>query len=396
MARLDSRGLRSPLCLSKVPFGQLIAAPWDLPHPDMLIWVWQAARTDHEPSRTALPRSAYTPPSDFQELICSLRADSIQDTGIGRDYTDLRRDLSLPVGFDNLSTAAKYSALSNSGADSSRILKFLSLAAQRNTIRAFAGSLRPAASGMQNYKNFCEYIGRPALPVQSDTVLLWSGLFRPGRTYSQYLAHVMKASILLRHPTDWITPDVRSVAKGLANAQDLSFKFQNYMFAADLLRLITSVKLDNEFGLACFMSFLLLLRVPSETLLMRKADNSDFSTEFPPQDQKILVGVRMVAGRPLFIAKFSWRKNLKHGCILRRPCLCDESSNLTRLLCPVHKLWPRMSRNIPVRGLIFPSLTASSFGRKLKSEMVRMGRKSGDSFFLSLFSTGGHPGATGF
>ena len=44
--------------------------------------------------------------------------------------------------------------------------------------------------------------------------------------------------------------------------------------------------------------------------------------------------------------------------------------------------------NIPNHGLIFPSLTASSFGRKLKSEMIRMGHRSGASFSSHCFRRG--------
>ena len=72
----------------------------------------------------------------------------------------------------------------------------------------------------------------------TDTILLRIATFRPGRTYSQYIAHGVKAAMLLRHPTVWRAPDVRSVARGLRNAQGLSFKFQNYLMADGLLRLL--------------------------------------------------------------------------------------------------------------------------------------------------------------
>ena len=103
----------------------------------------------------------------------------------------------------------------------------------------------------------------------TDTVLLRIALFRPGRTFAQYIAHVMKAAILIRRPTDWLAPSVRSVPRGLRNAQNLSFKFQNYLMADDLLRLLHVSNLSTEFGQAAFFSFLFLLRVPSETLWMR-------------------------------------------------------------------------------------------------------------------------------
>ena len=61
---------------------------------------------------------------------------------------------------------------------------------------------------------------------------------------------------MMRRPTDWLTPDVRSVAEGLGNAQNLPFRIQNFMMAPDPLTLIRTAKINNGFGLAAFASFL--------------------------------------------------------------------------------------------------------------------------------------------
>ena len=208
----------------------------------------------------------------------------------------------------------------------------------------------------------------PPFPAQADTILRRIGLFRPTRTFAQYLSHVVKACILLHQPTDWMSPAIKSVARGLASAQDLSFQFQNYVFADDLLKLAKSVKLDNDFGLVCFFSSLLLLRVPSEALLMRRSDDSDKITEPPPRKHKILVAVRAVKGAPLFVAKLAWRKNMRHGCILRRPCLCDEKAPMARTLFPVHQIWPRIEQralpipDIPIDREFLQQITTDQFG----------------------------------
>ena len=64
------------------------------------------------------------------------------------------------------------------------------------------------------------------------------------------------------------------------------------------------VELDNEFGLADFVSFLILLRVPSETLLIRIADEDGRVAEFPPSG---LRNHRMYpsdsGGEPMLVAK---------------------------------------------------------------------------------------------
>lgn len=206
---------------------------------------------------------------------------------------------------------------------------------------------------MQSYLNFCTFADRPVSPVQHETVRLWSCLFRPGRTFSQYLSHLMKAPILLHQPTDWLSPKIRSVARGLANAQDISFRFQNYMFADELLRLIKFAKLPTELGQAAFLSVLGLLRVPSETLMIQLACGSDLLTDFSPHDTKILAGIRAIQGSGMLLIKFSRRKNIKRGCIPRRPFLCDEPSTLARIFCPAHKLWPLIRARCRPRDRIF-------------------------------------------
>ena len=220
--------------------------------------------------------------------------------------------------------------------------------AKRNTLRAFAGSLRPAASGMQGFYNFCQFPGRPPFPVDTDTVLLRSTMFRPGRTFGQYIAHVMKASILLRQPTDWLTPDVRSASRGLKNAQDLSFRFHNFILAGDLIRLLRTCKLTSPCEQAAFLSFLFLFRVPSEALMLIRAEPSGRIAEFSPKRVKALVDVRTINGLELLVAKFAWGKNIRHGCILRRPCLCSDLNGVARLLRPVHMIWPLITARVRI------------------------------------------------
>ena len=142
----------------------------------------------------------------------------------------------------------------------------------------------------------------------------------------------MKAAIFPRQPTDWLTPDVRSAARGLRNAQNLSFEFQNYLMADDLMRLLQVSDLSTEFGQAAFYSFLFLIRVPSETLSMRKADLSDRLTEFPHQEHKVMVGMRAIGRRDFLLAKFSRRGILiADACYGFRACAWTVSP------------WPRPS-----------------------------------------------------
>ena len=388
VTQMNGRGILSPLHLKNVPFGELIKADWELAQPDMLLWLWQAVREVESPNRPSLPFRLHTPGPDFQKLITSLRRKNIGDTDITIEYEALKASLGLSADFEGLSNTAKCARLKDTKADQLTILRLLDLSAQRNTLRAFAGSLRPAASGMQSYLNFCTFMDRPCFPVDSDTIVLWSALFRPTGTFGLYLTHVMKACILLRQPTDWLSPNIRSAAKGLRQAAEVSFAFENFMLASDLLNLLKVVKLASPFGLAAFLSFLLLLRVPSETLLMRLAGPTDRITEFVPQNFEILAGLRSFKGTELLVVKFSRRKNLPRGCILRRPCLCDEPLVSARIFCPVHQIWPRLIQGIEIHGRLFPSLSAHKFGSALKAGMITAGYPEGGKYSSHCFRRG--------
>ena len=55
---------------------------------------------------------------------------------------------------------------------------------------------------------------------------------------------------------------------------------------------------------------------------------------------------------------------MKHGCILRRPCLCLGDLPLAKAVCPAHQIWPRIS--IRVRANDFPPPPVL-FGGKVRS-----------------------------
>ena len=317
----------------------------------------------------SLPVALYTLQPDFQELILSLRKGHIDSAQISMGYVNHRAELGLRENFEKLSNTTKREALADTGAGDSRILQVLDLSAKRNTVMLFAVSLRSAASGMRGYKNFCDFTGRPPFPVDADAILLWSGLFRPGKTFGLYLPHVMKAAILLRYPTGLLTPAVRAAARGLRKAAGSSFKSENYIIASDLLVLTRQVKLASEFGQAAFFADLFLLRVPSEALQMRMADSSGAITEFAPQKLKVLAGARTIKGADVMVAKFPWRKNVRRGCILRRPCICGESTTMARVLCPVHCVWPLIRDRDPCHGYLFTGFSTAKFNRELKRTM---------------------------
>ena len=85
---------------------------------------------------------------------------------------------------------------------------------------------------------------------------------------------------------------MKAIAKGLANAQDKSFAFSNYVFSKDLMCILDWETWHSTLAQVAFISYLSSLRVPSETLQLRRASNSDKLLKFEPQNEKALMGIR--------------------------------------------------------------------------------------------------------
>ena len=246
-------------------------------------------------------------------------------------------------------------------------------------MRSVKGSLPKVWSGIASYMRFCDLLGRPPFPPTAETVQLWGSTFNPGRAFSQYLAHRSKASILMNMDTDWLTPTMRRVARGLKNAQDLSFKFPNFTHSTELMDRLKFVKLASDTGNAYFLSYLFSLRVPSETLRLIRAFRNKRLAEFSPQTDKALIATRTFKGVTVLVVKFAFRGNIRNGCIFMRPCLCSDQA-LPHDLCPVHAIWPCIRDRVEPGFPLFPGLTSNTFNRQLKATMTALRVPEGGKF----------------
>ena len=216
----------------------------------------------------------------------------------------------------------------------------------------------------------------------------WGALFKPNPTYGLYLSHVQKAFHVLGRPVDWLTPRVRAAATGLKNLQNNSFRFPNYIFSDDLLRILEKMKLNSELGAICYLSFLFSLRIPSETFEIRRSFLDDRISEFPPQSEKVLIGPCTYLDTDLIVLKFSTRKNIKYGCILKRPCICKADRKRGPFLCPAHVLWPVLMTFAEPAELLFPEWNAGKFARSLRKLMIDLRYGAGDKFASKAFRRG--------
>ena len=124
-------------------------------------------------------------------------------------------DLRLPMNYELLGGAAKCDALNRADIRPPRRTGLRNLADRKNVLRAFAGSIRPAASGMKSYLGARRVPRREPLPLSTDSTDLLRGLSLPGKTGGVYFLRLMKDSIPPHRPTNPARPDSISAAMGL-------------------------------------------------------------------------------------------------------------------------------------------------------------------------------------
>ena len=321
-------------------------------------------------------------------MILSLRVNNLCETKYFKEWVRLRKVIGLGESYNDLMPNARVRALANAKVDKGVIEDFLRLGVKINHLRSVAGSLRCVSSGVHSYISFCVMVGRPFLPATEDSVLLWGSSFRPGRTFGNYLGHLRKGCLVFGSSLDWDTTAVRSVAKGLKSAHRIPFKFPNFIYTQDIFTIVNSIGWQSEFAQIRFISFLFPLRVPSEALLMIRAFSDDPIERFVPQADKVLIGTRSWNGIDCLIIKMSWRKNLTGGCILRRPCLCEDSNLRAQRICPPHRIWPLLAERVSSGERVFPSFRKNNVNQLLKLNLRLVGFSDGHLYTSKAFRRG--------
>ena len=342
------------------------------------IILWQSTKCFFEQrGPTALPQRVGLINKEIDQLLQKFQERRIDDTTIYKDSRHARGSLGLPHNFEGMAPLNRTSSLDRASGDGHCCHNFTRCAERLNIIRTAQGSLRSVTSGVRIYVRFAAVLGRTPFPPTTDTVRAWSCIFKPGRTYQNYLFHREKACFLLDLDTNWDTPAIRTISHGLENSQGRSFAFPNFIFPSALL-----VHTHDGANLALFpggLPFLpfLSLRAPSETLQLQRAFADDPITEFAPQTDKALIGIRTYKDCQLLVIKFAFRKNIRGGCVRFRPCIFFETDPRGRALCPIHAIWPLIRNRTAAGARLFPEITACSFNRALKAIMPKLGFAGG-------------------
>ena len=249
--------------------------------------------------------------NNAMELITELRSKLQEDAPIAKRRTALLRGLGLPANFESLTPLAKTNALATCGAPEHLISEFLDTSDRINILRSVQGSLRSVASGVNSYLRFCNLLSIPPFPVSTACASRWSACFNPGETYAQYTCRIRKACILLQHSTGWFTEEIKTIYRGLRNAQGRSFASPNFLMSGGLLEIITYEGQFAPMAAVAYLSYLFPLRVPSEAIRLEKADRFDKLLTFEPQQAKSLIGVETLRQTPVLAIKFRFRKDIR-------------------------------------------------------------------------------------
>ena len=132
-------------------------------------------------------------------------------------------------------------------------------------------------------------------------------------------------------------------------------EFRNFLYSKDVFTIINRLWRSVHFSQLSFLVYLFTLRIPSDDLLLRRAFKGDRLLEFVPQNEKVLGGVRSVGDTSCLVMKFSFRKDLPRGCILRRFCMCGAASSTSRKLCPHRRVWPVIAARDKPGHSLYPS-----------------------------------------
>ena len=314
--------------------------------------LWQAACIASDAHNRAPYKVPYE--TNAKLLAQSIRSKTLDDTGLARTHKRARLALDVPESFDKAGPAARAMILATGGNTPGSIQAFLSTGDAVNILRKAEYSLKPIASGIQCWISFCDLANIPYYPPTSARVFEWASLFNPGSSFGQYLARLIKGCHILGIPTDWNGDRVAAASKGLRQAQDLSFKFENYNFRASPRRFARHETLRSEFEMLGYLSFLFLIRVQSEGLPIQRASLLEPLLTKCPKRAQAYIGLRDIGGGISTDSQTTHpEKHTRYGPIMMRPRFCSGSILVPASLCPVHIAWPIIRERVLPNELFF-------------------------------------------
>ena len=135
------------------------------------------------------------------------------------------------------------------------------------------------------------------------------------------------------------------------------------------MRIILDQWRKNNMGVIAYLSYLFSLRLPSGSLQPTAASTNAKLLKFCPQGPKASIFHRTYQNATAMVIKFRFRKNIRGGFVLIRPCHCAMVSPPNRAFCPVHGICATNRGRLTPGNLLSPNASANNFNHQLKRAM---------------------------
>ena len=186
-------------------------------------------------------------------------------------------------------------------------------------------------SSVRAYAQFAIKVSRIELPPSIDMLLAWSNLFRSSGTFKNYVTHLRTACQISGFGTDHLYDRLLGKACRAIDKRRGYIARKPMFICFDLVQRIVenasacTDPVAKTLSMAILMTYVFLLRLPSECLPVRTAS----LTQGNVQHQAVVQ-----VSRDSITLRLRRRKNKEGGSLLKRKCWCATCSKT----CPVHVL----------------------------------------------------------
>ena len=357
------------------------------PFGDLITPLWQAVRLE-QAQEIGTPTPVVALRANLDSIPEALRAPSVELSQVGTEYEESKIALGLPANFDNLPPMARINALQGVTPDSQHLLRFLSAGAQANILQQVRHTLPCVASGVACYLAFCSLLSIAPFPPTTKIVRQWSTIFSTGRTFAVYVNHLIRVCQLLELDCSWRDETIKAIAKGIANKERPTQRFPNSLSPEWLDKLIQNESWDSELARLCYVTYLFMLRLPSEALPLHRAltDEQLLSNEAP--SNTAVIGLREYEGQQRLTIKLARRKNSRGIFTALRPCYCGKNALLPRHNCPIHIFWANVITSTQPGDPLFPSLANKNINRVLRAAFKKIALPGAEKYSSHCFRRG--------
>ena len=94
------------------------------------------------------------------------------------------------------------------------------------------------------------------MPATAVTAIEWGSIFNPGATFLDYINYLEKACYFSDQPTDWVTPALTNVIKGVRLEGEDKSRFPNFIDSSIAVSMLKHENRNPEFPQLAYLAFL--------------------------------------------------------------------------------------------------------------------------------------------